>query len=109
MPNYHITNHQALTLRIIELQSLTHDQTKLLKSTLIHITENNNPISIGEKKFTEYIDINSSSSALKDSGLIAVADFFIGKVLGKYRSASGYMLSVLMQKISSFLILKSNK
>ncbi len=109
MPNYSITNHQTLTLRIIELQSVIHDQTKLLKNTLLQIAENNNPISIGEQKFTEFVDINSSSSALKDSGLMAVADFFIGKILGKYRSASGYMLSVLMQKLSSFLILKSNK
>lgn len=109
MPNYTITNHQSLTLRILELQSLAHDQTKLLKNTIFQITECNNSINIGKKIYTEFIDINKGSSALKDGGLTAVADFFIGKVLGKYRSASGYVLSIIMQKISSFLILKSNK
>ncbi len=109
MPNCKISNQQSLTLRIEELQALSYDQTKLLKNTLFRITQTNNPINIGKKIFTEYIDINSNSTALKDNGLMAIADFFIGKVLGKYRSASGYMLSVLMQKITSFLILKSNK
>jgi hypothetical protein len=109
MSNYKITNQHTLTLRIQELESLSYDQTKQIKNTLFQIAENNNPITIGKKLFTEYIDITKSATSLKDNGLIAIADFFIGKVLGKYRSASGYMLSVIMQKLTSFLIIKSNK
>lgn len=92
MPNYTIPNQNSHSLRIQELESLSYDQSKLIKNTVLQIIKNNNPINIGKKPFTEYIEIKKSSTSLKDGGLITIADFFIGNVLGKYRSASGYML-----------------
>ncbi len=107
MNAYKHTNEQSLALRIQILQSLEFEQYKTLKNTIKIIADTNNPINIGKKIFTDFIDINSSS--IKTSGLVAISDFFIGKILGKYRSASKYMLSLFIQKLTSFLILKSNK
>jgi hypothetical protein len=103
------TNLQFLAFRIQKLQSLEFDQYNTLKSTITTIATNANPVNIGKKIFTDFIDVNVKSANLKESGLLAVTDFFIGKILGKYRSASKYMLSIFVQKLTSFLILKSNK
>lgn len=109
MNNNNITYQQSLELRIQALQSLEYDQFNALKNNINTITKNNHPISIGKKIFTEFVDINSQSNTIKDAGLITIADFLIGKIIGKYRSANRFMLSMFIQKLTSFLIIKSNK
>ena len=107
MTNKNYSNQEKLAFRIQQLQLEEAEQYNKLIANLLNFVESHNPIQLGKIALTEVF--KDQSTNIKDKALLAVSDFIIGNIFGKYRSASQFLISHSIQKLTSFLILKLNK
>jgi hypothetical protein len=103
------SNYDILSARILQLRSDSFDQEQKLMNSIKQISYNANPLTIARSYLQDFIKMPDTNLLLNKAGLTAASRFIIGKLLGKYRSIGGFAASVVLEKLTSFIINKPTK
>src|ERR1700752_1188106 len=98
-----LTNYTELQHRIMQLKSLRVEQEEEIKRNIKEIYYSLNPSVLVKNMLREFVGDEARHSVAK-SGINAVADFLIGKLFGRGNSIKGYLSSLLIGKISNFIL-----
>lgn len=98
-----ITNHIELKHRIMHLNAKRVAQEDELKRDFKELYYSIQPSTLLNKAFNTNAD-SGSSNGLAKAGLGIGADFLIGKLVGRSSSLKGFITSMVLEKVTSYVI-----
>lgn len=99
-----ITNYIELKHRIMHLNARKVEQEAEIKHHIKELYYSLQPTELIKSVFKKVTGSEEKKSDLKKTGLALGADFLIGRLLGRSSSIKGFVSSIIVEKVASYVM-----
>ncbi|MCD6065839.1 MAG: hypothetical protein K0S33_665 [Bacteroidetes bacterium] len=101
-----ITNDTELHQRIMKLNYLKEEQELIIKRNVREIGYSLHPSVMLKNFISKFTDDSETNTSLKSLGLNIGKDFLLSKLFGKGQSFKGFLMSLVLRKVSDYVVNK---